>query len=169
MQIVDILGLLVPDIWTALTQLCASAVLFFLMYKLAWKPVRKILDQRSEYEQSRLSEAEKLKKENEELNDRAKKAITDANKEAEAIVRNAREEGIGIRNELVEQGREQSRQLLENAQRDMELQRGKMMEEMHEEIIDAALSATEKMLQSRITPETEKAEIDAFVREVIGK
>ena len=113
MQIVDILALLVPDVWTALTQLCASAVLFFLMYKLAWKPVRKILDQRSEYEQSKLSEAETLKKENEELNDQAKKAITDANKEAEAIVKSAREEGISVRNELIEQGKEQSKQLLQ--------------------------------------------------------
>lgn len=169
MQIVDILALLVPDVWTALTQLCASAVLFFLMYKLAWKPVRKILDQRSEYEQSKLSEAEALEKENEELNEQAKRAITDANKEAEAIVKSAREEGISVRNELIEQGKEQSKQLLENAQRDMELQRSKMMEQMHEEIVDAALTATEKMLQSKISAETEKADIDAFVREVINK
>ena len=49
MQIVDILGLLVPNIWTALTQLCATAVLFFLMYKLAYKPVKNILDKRSEF------------------------------------------------------------------------------------------------------------------------
>ena len=169
MQIVDILGLLVPDVWTALTQHCASAVLFFLMYKLAWKPVRKILDQRSEYEHSKLAEAEVLQKENAELNEQAKKAILDANKEAEAIVRSAREEGITVRDELVEQGRQQSKQLLENARRDMELQRSKMMEQMHEEIVDAALSATEKMLQSKISADTEKADIDAFVKEVINK
>ena len=45
MQIVDILGLLVPNIWTAITQLCATAVLFFALYKLAYKPVKKILDE----------------------------------------------------------------------------------------------------------------------------
>ncbi|MBR4422532.1 MAG: ATP synthase F0 subunit B, partial [Erysipelotrichaceae bacterium] len=58
MQIVDILSQLIPNVWTVITQLCATAVLFFLMYKLAWKPVKKILDARSEYEQARLSEAE---------------------------------------------------------------------------------------------------------------
>ena len=46
MQIVDILALLVPNIWTAITQLCATAVLFFALYKLAYKPVKKILDAR---------------------------------------------------------------------------------------------------------------------------
>ena len=67
MQIVDILALLVPNIWTAITQLCATAVLFFALYKLAYKPVKKILDARSEYEQNRLAEADALKKENEEM------------------------------------------------------------------------------------------------------
>ena len=51
MKIVDILELLIPDVWTALAQLCATALLFFLMYKLAWKPVSRILNERSRFEQ----------------------------------------------------------------------------------------------------------------------
>ena len=169
MQIIDILQLLVPNVWTALSQLCASAVLFFLMYKLAWKPIKKILDQRSEYEQSRLSEAEKLKEENEKLNSEAKKAISSANKSAETIVKNAREEGLQIKEELIQQGRDQSKQMLENAQRDLELQRSKMLEEMHDEMVNAALSATEKMLQKEIDSKSEKENIDSFIKEVINK
>ena len=169
MQIIDILQLLVPNVWTAISQLCASAVLFFLMYKLAWKPVKKILDQRSEYEQSRLSEAEKLKEENEKLNNEAKKAISSANKSAETIVKNAREEGLQIKEELIQQGRDQSKQMLENAQRDLELQRSKMLEEMHDEMVNAALSATEKMLQKKIDSKSEKENIDSFIKEVINK
>ena len=169
MQIIDILQLLVPNVWTAISQLCASAVLFFLMYKLAWKPVKKILDQRSEYEQSRLSEAEKLKEENERLNSEAKKAISSANKSAETIVKNAREEGLQIKEELIQQGRDQSKQMLENAQRDLELQRSKMLEEMHDEMVNAALSATEKMLQKKIDSKSEKENIDSFIKEVINK
>jgi len=169
MQIIDILQLLVPNVWTAISQLCASALLFFLMYKLAWKPIKKILDQRSEYEQSRLKEADDLRQENEKLNEQAKSAIIEANKTAETIVKNAREEGISIRDELVEQGKQQSKQLMDNAQRDIELQRSKMMEEMHEEIVDAALLATEKMLNSKLNSKSEKADIDSFVKEVINK
>lgn len=169
MQIIDILQLLVPNVWTAISQLCASALLFFLMYKLAWKPIKKILDQRSEYEQSRLKEADDLRQENEKLNEQAKRAIIEANKTAETIVKNAREEGISIRDELVEQGKQQSKQMMDNAQRDIELQRSKMMEEMHEEIVDAALLATEKMLNSKLNSKSEKADIDSFVKEVINK
>ncbi|MBR5340810.1 MAG: F0F1 ATP synthase subunit B [Erysipelotrichaceae bacterium] len=169
MQIVDILELLVPNVWTAITQLCATAVLFFLMYKLAYKPVRNILDERSRYEQSKLTEVEALKEENEKLNLEAKETIAQANKSAEAIVRKAREEGNSVKNELIEQGRQQSAQMMENAQRDLELQRSKMLKEVHSEIVDAAITAAEKVLESKIDSQSEKQSIDSFVKEVINK
>lgn len=169
MQIIDILQLLVPNVWTAISQLCASAVLFFLMYKLAWKPVKKILEQRSEFEQSKLSEAQSLKEENEKLNKEAKDAIVQANKTAETIVKEAREEGADIKEELIEQGRQQSKQLVESAKHDIELQKNKMLEDMHDEIVDVALSVTEKMLQDKLDAKAEKENIDAFVKEVIKK
>lgn len=169
MNIVDILELLVPDVWTALTQLCATALLFFLMYKLAWKPVKKILDERSKFEQQKLSEAAALKEENEKIHEQAKDIISDANRSAEAIVKDAREEGQTIKNELIEEGKKQSAQLLENARHDMELQRTKMMEEMRSEIVDTAISAAEKVLESKIDSDAEKQSISSFVKEVINK
>ena len=85
MSLPDVFGLLFPNVWTVITQLCATAVLFFLMYKLAYKPVKKILETRSAYEQSKISEAEKLQEENKRLNDEAKNTITEANRSAEEI------------------------------------------------------------------------------------
>ena len=158
MQIVDILELLVPDVWTAITQLCATAILFFLMYKLAWKPVKKILDERSKFEQQKLSEAAALKEENEKTA-----------KEAKNIISDAREEGQNLKNELIEEGKRQSAQLLENAKHDMEMQKAKMMEEMRSEIVDTAIAAAEKVLQNNVDPDAERQSINSFVKEVISK
>ena len=169
MQIVDILELLVPDVWTALTQLCATAVLFFLMYKLAWKPVKKILDDRSNFEQEKLSQAAALKEENEKTREQAKEIISDANRSAEAIVKEAREEGQTLKKELIAEGEKQSAQLLENAKHEIDLQKAKMMEEMRSQIVDTAISAAEKVLQNNIDAEAEKLSINSFVKEVIGK
>ncbi|MBQ6217162.1 MAG: F0F1 ATP synthase subunit B [Erysipelotrichaceae bacterium] len=169
MQIVDILELLVPDVWTAITQLCATAILFFLMYKLAWKPVKKILDERSKFEQQKLSEAAALKEENEKTAKEAKNIISDANRDAEMIVKEAREEGQNLKNELIEEGKRQSAQLLENAKHDMEMQKAKMMEEMRSEIVDTAIAAAEKVLQNNVDPDAERQSINSFVKEVISK
>ena len=169
MQIVDILELLVPDVWTAITQLCATAILFFLMYKLAWKPVKKILDERSKFEQQKLSEAAALKEENEKTAKEAKNIISDANRDAEMIVKEAREEGQNLKNELIEEGKRQSAQLLENAKHDMEMQKAKMMEEMRSEIVDTAIAAAEKVLQNNVDPDAERQSINSFVKEVNSK
>jgi F-type H+-transporting ATPase subunit b len=169
MQLPDVFGLLFPNIWTVISQLCATAVLFFLMYKLAYKPVKKILDARSDYEQSRISEADALKEETEKLNEEAKRGIIEANKSAEDIVSSAREEAESIKNELVAQGKEASKQMLENAQKEIEVQRSKMLQDLHAEIVDATISATEKMLKVKIENQEDKDNIDTFVKEVINK
>ena len=169
MEIVDILDLLVPNVWTALTQLCATAILFFLMYKFAWDPVKKILDQRSEFEQQKLTEAAALKEENEKIAQQAANIISDANRSAEAIVKDAREEGQNLKNDLIKEGEAQSAQLLDNAKRDMELQKDKMMEEMREQLVDTAIAAAEKVLQDNIDADAEKQSINSFVKEVIDK
>ncbi|MBQ1482859.1 MAG: F0F1 ATP synthase subunit B [Erysipelotrichaceae bacterium] len=169
MQIVDILELLIPDVWTAITQLCATAVLFYLMYKLAWKPVKKILDERSRFEQEKLSEAAALKEENEKISKQAKDIISDANRDAEMIVKEAREEGQTLKNELIAEGKKQSAQLLENAKHDMEMQKAKMMEEMRSEIVETAISAAEKVLQDNVDSDAERSSINSFVKEVISK
>ena len=169
MQLPDIFSLLLPNPLTVLAQLCATSILFFLMYKLAWKPVKKILDERSKYEQQKLSEVESLKAETEKLNAEARSTIAEANKSAEAIVRSAREEATSVKNELLEQGRKQTQQMMDNAQRDIELQRSKMLEEVHTQIVDAAISAAEKVLEDKVDSKAEKQSIDSFVKEVINK
>ena len=169
MQIVDILGLLVPNVWTALSQLCASAVLFFLMYKLAYKPVRKILDARADFEQSKISEAEELISENKRLNDEAKEAIIEANKTAEQIVSDAHEEGEEIKKNMIQAAKEESDVIKANAQRELELQKAKLLDEMHDQLVDATISATEKMLNSKLNAKADKENIDAFIKEVINQ
>ena len=169
MQIVDLLELLIPDVWTSITQLCATALLFFLMYKLAWKPVKKILDERSRFEQQKLDEAAALKEENEKVNKQAKQIISEANRSAEEIVKEAREEGRIAKNELIEEGKKESAQLLENARHEMDLQRSKMMEDLRSEIVETAISAAEKILENKVDAQSEKESINSFVKEVIGK
>ena len=169
MQIVDILKLLVPNIWTAITQLCATAVLFFVLYKLGYKPVRKILDTRSEYEQRKLAEADALKKENEELKKKMEEELAQAEERANRAIERARQEGNRLKDELINEGREKTEQMLANAKADIAFERNRMLGEVQQEIVDATISATEKMLSERIDEETDKRIIDDFIKEITKK
>ena len=109
-----------------------------------------------------------IKEETEKLNKEAKEMISSANKTAETIVKEAKEEGEEIKQELIEEGRQQTKQMMENAQRDIEQQKDKMYEEMHDEMVTAALSATEKLLETKLDGKKEKENIDSFIKEVIN-
>lgn len=169
MQIVDILKLLVPNVWTSITQLCATAILFFALYKLGYKPVRKILDTRSEYEQRKLAEAEALKKENEELKKKMEEELAQAEERANRAIERARQEGNRLKDELVNEGREKTEQMFANAKADIAFERNRMLDEVQREIVDATISATEKMLSERIDEETDKRIIDGFIKEITKK
>lgn len=163
---VNVLEQLMPNVITVVTQLCATALLFFLMYKLAYKPVKRIMDTRSEYEQSRLTDAEKMKKENEELNEKANQEIESASQQAREIIAQAQMEGSRLKDNLIDEGKRKSQQLIEEAQHNITLQKNKMLEDMHEEVVEIALSAAEKMLQQKLDSQDDRDSIDNFIKEV---
>lgn len=165
----DILGQLIPNPLTMIVQLCATAVLVFLMYKLAYKPIKRIMDTRSEYEQSRLTDADKLKKEYEDLHAKAEKEINDAKTKAKQIVTEAQDEGNRVKTNLIDEGKAKSQQIIDDAQNNIALQKNKMLDEMHGEIVDVALSAAEKILQTKLDSKDDKDSINEFIKEVTNK
>ena len=169
MQIVDILALLVPNIWTAITQLCATAVLFFALYKLAYKPVKKILDARSEYEQNKLAQADALKEENEALKKQLEEELAKADAAARETIEKARTEGRQLKENLISEGKERKEKLLADAKADIDLQRSRMLDEVQQEIVDATISATEKLLSEKIDETADMRIIDDFIKEVTKK
>ncbi len=169
MQIVDILNQLVPNVWTVITQLCASAVLFFVLYKLGYKPVRKILDTRSEYEQNKLAQADALKEENEALKKQLEEELAKADAAARETIEKARTEGRQLKENLISEGRERKEKLLADAKADIDLQRSRMLDEVQQEIVDATISATEKLLSEKIDESTDMRIIDDFIKEVTKK
>ena len=170
MQInIDVLENLMPNVLTVVTQLCATLVMFLLLKKFAWEPVKKIMATRSAYEQERLEEAERLKQENLELRAQMDKQLADASRKAQETIQNAQLEGQRMKDNLVSEGRERSKQLIDEAEHSIELERAKMLDEMHEEIVDVALGAAEKMLSEKLDEESDRRFIDSFIKEVTGQ
>ena len=93
-------------------------------------------------------------------------AIDEAKKQAQLTIQQAQEEGSRIKNNLIEQGKQQSQQIVDEAVANINLQKDKMLQDMHRQMVDVALSATEKMLQTKINTQTDIDSIDSFVKEV---
>lgn len=166
---VDVLSKLMPNILTIAVQLCATAVLFLLMKRFAWDPVRKILEERSKYEQERLTDAEDLRREQIQLREEVEQQLSDASKQAIQTIKGAREEGERLRDSLVNEGKQRSQQLVDEAQKDIELQKAKMMEELHKDIVNVAINTTSKMLAEQVDEKSDKRIVEGFIKEVAKK
>ncbi len=168
-ELPNIIEQLMPNPLTALVQLLATGILFFALYRLLWKPVKKIMDTRTEYEQSRLKEAQRLKDENERLAKEAQTILDNASAQAQEIVNAAQSEASKVKDHLIEEGRQKSQQIVAEAQANIVLQKNKLLEDMHEEIVNVALSAAEKMLQTKLDSQEDKNSIEEFIKEVSNR
>ena len=166
---VDVLSKLMPNILTVAVQLCATFILFLILKKFAWGPAKKILDTRSAYEQERLQEAERLKKENEEMRAQMDALLEEADQKAQQTIRDAQIEGEKLRDSLVAEGKERSKQMMQEFQSDVEQQRAKMLDEVHDSIVDVAVSVMEKMLNEKLDSEADRQAVDDFIKEVAEK
>ena len=163
---VDIFDSLMPNIITMLTQLCATGILFFLLYKLAWKPVKEIMAKRSAYEQEKITEADRLKEESLKLNEEANKYIKDARDESKVIIENAKKEANATRKEIIDQANYLANEKMNDAHKAIELEKKQVTKEIHDEIVNVALAATEKLLDGKATSLDDQKAIEDFIKEV---
>ena len=89
--------------------------------------------------------------------------------QAEEIIVNARKQGEQAKQSLIDQGKEESARIIEQANNTVEAQRKQLMESMHDEIVEVAITAAEKLLGSKIDSQSDINTIDSFVKEVADK
>ncbi|MBQ1826383.1 MAG: F0F1 ATP synthase subunit B [Erysipelotrichaceae bacterium] len=163
---IDILAQLLPNPLTIITQLCATGVLVFALYKLLWKPVKNIIETRSAYEQERLEKAQAIIDENEKGANQAEAIVADARKQGRRIVEDAQAEGIKIKNQLIEEGQDQAKEIIRQANEQAREQKSRMLQTVQEEMVDVALLATRKMLQQQLDGDKQHETVEEFVKEV---
>lgn len=168
----DVLEKLIPNFLTVVTQLFATAVLFFVMKKLAWKPVKQILTKRADFEQQQLDDAVKMKEETARLQQQSKADSEQAALQAHAYIEEGKIEGQKVKDELISEGRSQAKLAMDKAMQDIDAQKQQMRADMYNDIVDVAMEASAKVLKQKTTDEGavgQKQAVEDFVKEVMKK
>jgi len=92
--------------------------------------------------------------------------LAKADAKARETIEKAQTEGRQLKENLISEGRERKEKLLADAKADIDLQRSRMLDEAQKEIVDATISATEKLLSEKIDENADKRIIDDFIKEV---
>jgi F-type H+-transporting ATPase subunit b len=148
-------------IWTLIT----FAISAFVLYRLAFKPLQKVIDDRRVRIQESLETAQVTRDEAAKLLEEYKQTLADVRSEAEEIVERARRAGEGTKEEIVVEARRQADLTLARAHDQIERDTRAAVRQLRDQVADLTARAAEKII-ARSLDDTEHARlIDEALRE----
>lgn len=149
-----------------LTQAVAFILLVWVLKKMAWKPLLKLLDERREKIRTGFEEIERTKKELEQLKTDYERARAHIEDEARQKLQQAIDEGKHVARELQEGSRREARAVLEKAKEDISLEVAKAKVTLRNEIADLTLRATERLIQEKLDETKDKEIVLDFIEDL---
>jgi F-type H+-transporting ATPase subunit b len=159
-------ALVQPDpglfIWTIITFL----VLLALLAKFAWKPLLEALEARQEAIRRSLDDAAKAKVELERLNQQSAELIRQARIEGDAIISASRADAERLREELRQKARGEAEGILKNAERQIQLETARALQQIRHEAADLSVAIASKLIQRNLSKEDNEKLIDEALRQM---
>lgn len=163
MQTLDVISV---NIWNILVSLANLAILFFLVKKFLYKPVKNMLEKRRADIDKEYSDAETARAEAVRDRDAYAEKLSGAKSEADAIISSAVSVAKARENEIVEDARKEAEGILHKAREDAELEMRRAESAIKDEIVDVSALLTEKLLEREINKDDHKELIDSFIEEI---
>lgn len=166
---IDVIGQLIPNPMTMLTQLCSTLVLFLFVKKFLWKAVTNFLDARSAAMQMDLKQSAEARKEAEADREAARAEVRQARETSRKILEKVKDESEVLRTSIVNQAKKEAEMKIEAADRAIEAQKKQAHDEMVQEMVSVAMAAAEKLMCEKTDAQDDARIIEEYVREVKGQ
>jgi F-type H+-transporting ATPase subunit b len=133
-----------------IAQLVNFGIVLFVLYKFAYGPILKTLNDRTAKIDKGLKDAEDAGKKIVEMGEKEKAVLTEARKEAQAIIAKSEEQAKKNKEEIMTEAKAQAEKAVKDAQKKIEEEKNKMMAEVKGEIAGLVMSATEKLIGEKM-------------------
>ncbi len=141
----------------------AVFLLFLALSYILFDPVRKILKDREKRIADLKDTTERDKVEANQYKAEYEARLRDVEKEAEAILSEARKKALKREDEIIENAKAEAARIIEHANREAELEKKKVKEEVKQEVIDVATMMAGKIIGGSI----DNSKQDALIQETL--
>ena len=156
------LGISLP---TLLAQIVNFAILFWLLYLVAYKPIMRMLDERSRKVQESMEQTEYIKEQAEHAEEETKKRIEAGSKEGQEVIARAVRTGEEVRQQAQQEAREEGESLITRARVEIQRERDDAIDELRKEFADLTILAAEKVIDRSLDKEAHRQLIDKTLEE----
>jgi len=159
---VEGLGINLP---TLLAQIINFAILLGLLYLVAYKPIMRMLDERSRRVKESMEQTELIKQQAERAEEEVKKQIEAAGKEGMEIIARAMHTGEEMRQKAQQEAKQDAESLIVRAQVEIQRERDGAIDELRKEFADLTIMAAEKVIEKSLDKPTHRQLIDKVLKE----
>jgi F-type H+-transporting ATPase subunit b len=148
-----------------ISQIVNFALLAVLLYLVAYKPILRMLDERSARIKKGLEDAEKASKRAEEMEQEFERRMAEARKDGQEIVAQATQMSERARQEILDRAREEARAQIDKAKEEIAREREAAMAELRQQIADLSLTISHKVIGESLDEQRQRRLIAEFLEQ----
>lgn len=160
-----LLGGLGINLPTFIAQIVNFTILLGLLYLVAYKPIMRLLDERSGKIRQSMEQTEVIKQQAEQAEAETRKQIEAARKEGQAVIARAVKAGDEVRQKAQQQAKEEAESLLNRARVEIQRERDETITELRKEFADLTIMAAGKVIDRSLDKQAHRELIDKVLTE----
>lgn len=153
------------NIWNFIWSAVNLILLFILLKIFLFKPIGKIMDERTRAIQDDIDSAKKSKEEAEALKKEYNESISEAKEKAQEIIMKAHEDAESEKSVILKKSQEEADQLIIDASKTIENERRRVLSQAQTQIADLAIEAASKIIGENLDDEKNRRLVDKFLSE----
>ena len=150
---------------TLLTQVVTFIILLIILRFVAYKPLMRMLDERSNRVKDSMDQTESIKEQAARAEEETKKQIEAASKEGQEMVAQAVRTGEDIRQKAQQEAKPEAEVLITKARLEIQRERDEAIGELRKEFADLTIAAAEKVIEQSLDKEAHRKLIDKVLEE----
>lgn len=148
-----------------IAQVVNFTIVLVVLYIFAYKPVLKMLNDRTKKIEKGLVDAEKSRKKLEEMTEKEKEVLIEARKQAQEIIKKSENEAKKNADKMIAENKEKVEKMLSDANVRIEQEKNRMMADIKAEVADLVVAATSKIIMEKLDKEKDKELIESVIKE----
>jgi len=156
------LGISLP---TLLTQVITFIILLVVLRFVAYKPIMRMLDERSRRIKESMDQAESIKEQSARTQEEVKKQLEGASREGQERIARALKAGEEVKQKAQEDAKKEAETLVNRARAEIQRERDDAITEVRREFADLTVLAAGKVIEKTLDKETHRELIEKVLEE----
>ena len=149
--------------WTMLFAWLNLLILYLFLKKLAFKPLKKMIDSRQKEIDDMYSEAESSRTDAESMKAEYEKKLSEAHEESEAILKDAQRRALLREEEILKEANDEAGRALKRAEEQIELEKKHALNQVKNEVSEMAISIASAVIERDVKADEHSDLIDEFI------